>query len=56
MDGADPLDIGSFLWGMVAGAAVTVALGAAALYLAWPFLVKTFAAGELARAVKEVVG
>jgi len=38
--GDDPFDLGSFMWGMLAGGVITVAVGGVILYFAAPYLMQ----------------
>jgi len=49
-------DLGSFLWGMLVGGIVTAGVAAAAIYFAWPYIVKAIGAAEIARTIREVLG
>ena len=50
-----PFDIGSFGWGLLAGAIATLALEAATIYFTWPILVGFVKAVGLGAVMREAL-
>ena len=51
----DPPDVGSFLWGMLAGTIVMVVIEGVVIYFTWPFLVGALKGWVGAEAMREAL-